>query len=142
LHLLLLVTQQSVIVVEHIISRVMTVGLEVKKMAELLKSGAAMLSETCPECGTPLFRKGNEVFCAKCNKPVVIIQSAEQESRLMTDRILGDSEQILLAKIQEMNLAMKNERNPEKLIEYGNALASWLGSIEKLRRLRTTSTEA
>jgi UPF0148 protein len=116
-------------------------GLEVKKMAELLKSGAAMLSETCPECGTPLFRKGNETFCAKCNKPVVIIQSTEQENRLMTDRVLADSEQILLAKIQEMNLAMKNEIDPDKLLPYGNALASWLSSLEKLRRLRTQSLE-
>ena len=111
-------------------------------MAELLKSGAAMLSETCPECGTPLFRKGNETFCPKCNKPVVIIQSADQETRLMTDRVLEDSEQILLLKIKELNLAMRNESDPEKLIEYGDALASWLGSIEKLRRLRTQSLDA
>jgi UPF0148 protein len=129
-------------VLEHIIPWLTAVSLEVKKMAELLKSGAAMLSETCPECGTPLFRKGNETFCPKCNKPVVIIQSAEQETRLMTDRVLEDSEQILLGKIQELNLAMRNEREPEKLIDYGNALSSWLGSIEKLRRLKTQRPEA
>lgn len=128
--------------VEYNIAWLTAVSLEVKKMADLLKSGAAMLSETCPECGTPLFRKGNETFCPKCNKPVVIIQSAEQETRLMTDRVLEDSEQILLGKIKELNLAMRNEREPEKLIEYGNALASWLGSIEKLRRLRTQRQEA
>ena len=128
--------------VEYNIAWLTAVSLEVKKMADLLKSGAAMLSETCPECGTPLFRKGNETFCPKCNKPVVIIQSVEQETRLMTDRVLEDSEQILLGKIQELNLAMRNEREPEKLIEYGNALASWLSSIEKLRGLRTQRQEA
>ncbi len=116
-------------------------SIEVKKMAELLKSGATMLSETCPECGTPLFRKGKETFCPKCNKPVVIIQSAEQETRLMADRVLEDSEQTLLAKIQEVNSAMKKETDPEKLIAYGNALTSWLGAIEKLRRLRSQSLE-
>jgi UPF0148 protein len=112
------------------------VGIEVKKMAELLKSGAAMLPETCPECGTPLFRRGSETFCPKCNKPVVIIRSAEQETRLMADRILEDSEQTLLTKIREVNVAMKIERDPEKLLAYGNALATWLSAIEKLRRLR------
>jgi UPF0148 protein len=112
------------------------VGIEVKKMAELLKSGAAMLSETCPECGTPLFRKANETFCPNCNKPVVIIRSAEQETRLMADRVLEDSEQTLLAKIREVNVAMKVEKDPEKLLVYGNTLASWLDAIEKLRRLR------
>jgi UPF0148 protein len=117
-------------------------GIDVKKMAELLKSGATMLSETCPECGTPLFRKGGETFCSKCNKPVVIIQSAEQETRLMADRVLKNSEQTLLAKIQEVNVAMKNENDPEKLVNYGNALSTWLDAIEKLRRLRTKSLDS
>ena len=116
-------------------------GIDVKRMAELLKSGAAMLPETCPECGTPLFRKGNETFCPNCNKPVVIVRSAEQESRVMTDRILEDSEQTLLSKIREVNLAMKIEKDPEKLLVYGNALTSWLGAIEKIRRLRLKGPE-
>ncbi len=95
-----------------------------------------MLSETCPECGTPLFRKGKETFCAKCNKPVVIIQSAEDETRLKADTILETTEQTLMAKIQEVNLALKSETDPDKLVAYGNALSSWLSAIEKLRRLR------
>ncbi len=116
-------------------------SIEVKKMAELLKSGATMLSETCPECGTPLFRKGKETFCPKCNKQVVIIQSAEQETRLKADQVLEDSEQTLIAKIQEVNSALKKETDPERLIAYGNALASWLEAIERLRRLRSQSSE-
>jgi len=117
------------------------VSIEVKKMAELLKSGATMLSETCPECGTPLFRKGKETFCPKCNKPVVIIESAEQETRLMADNVLENSEQTLLSKIREVNLAMRNETDLEKLMAYGNAMTIWLGAIEKLRRLRNQSSE-
>jgi len=117
------------------------VGIEVKRMAELLKSGASMLSETCPQCGTPLFRKGNETFCPNCNKPVVIIRSAEQEKGFMADRIFEDSEQTLLAKIQEVNLAMKIEKDPEKLLVYGNTLSAWLGAIERVRRLRLQSRE-
>lgn len=54
----------------------------------------------------------------------------------MADRILDESELTLLAKIQEANMAMKIEKDPGKLVMYGNALASWLDSIEKLRRLR------
>ena len=110
-------------------------------MAELLKSGATMLSETCPECGTPLFRKGKETFCAKCNKPVVIIQTSEDETRLRADTILESSEQTLMAKIQEVNLALKNEKDPDKLVAYGNALSSWLSAIEKLRKLRSKSSD-
>lgn len=133
--------QQSVIVVYPTLSWSKTVSIEVKKMAELLKSGATMLSETCPECGTPLFRKGKDTFCAKCNKPVLIIESAEQETRLMADKVLEDSEQTLLSKISEVNIALKNEIDPDKLVGYGNALSIWLGAIEKLRRLRSQSPE-
>jgi UPF0148 protein len=114
---------------------------QVKKMAELLKSGATMLSEVCPECGTPLFRKGKETFCPKCNKPVVIIQSAEQETRFKADQVLEESEQTLLSKIHEINVALKNETDPQKLLLFGNTLASWLGALEKLRRLRSQNSE-
>jgi UPF0148 protein len=115
---------------------VVTLAIDVKKMAELLKSGATMLSETCPECGTPLFRRGKETFCAKCNKPVVIIHDAADENRLKADTIFEASEQTLMAKIQEVNLALRSETDPDRLVSYGNALSSWLSAIEKLRRLR------
>jgi UPF0148 protein len=114
---------------------------EVRKMAELLKSGATMLSEVCPECSTPLFRKGKETFCPKCNKQVVIIQSSEQETRFRADQVLEDSEQTLLSKIRDVNVAMKNETDAQKLLLYANTLASWLGALEKLRQLRSPSAE-
>ncbi len=117
--------------------KVSGLGLEVKKMAELLKSGATMLSETCPQCSTPLFRRGKETFCPQCNKPVVIIRSLEDETRLTFDRTLETSERTLFEKIQEVNIAMKSETDPSKLVAYGNALNNWLDSIEKLRRLRS-----
>ena len=95
-----------------------------------------MLQETCPECHTPLFRRGKETFCPKCNRQVVIIESAEEEAHLLTDKVLESSEATLLSKIQEINVAMKKETDPEKLIAYGNALTVWLTAIEKLRKLR------
>jgi UPF0148 protein len=112
------------------------VGIEVKKMSDLLKSGATMLQETCPVCGTPLFRKGKETFCPKCNQPVAIVKTTEDETRLMTDRVLENSEHTLLTKIQETSSALKGETDPERLASYGAALTSWLDAIEKLRRLR------
>lgn len=111
-------------------------GIEVKKMAELLKSGASMLQETCPQCGTPLFRRGAETFCAKCNRPVVIISNKEDETRLATDQILEGTEQTLLAKIQQLNTALKSETDPSRLLTYGRALKAWLEAIDSIRRLK------
>ena len=111
-------------------------GIEVKKMADLLKSGASMLQETCPQCGTPLFRRGTETFCSKCNRPVVIIRNAEEESRLATDQILESTEQTLLAKIQQLNVILKSETDPSRLLTYGRALKAWLEAIDNIRRLK------
>ncbi|HYW02272.1 MAG TPA: Sjogren's syndrome/scleroderma autoantigen 1 family protein [Candidatus Acidoferrum sp.] len=116
-------------------------GIEVKQMADLLKSGATMLQQTCPQCGTPLFRKGKETFCPKCNRPVVIIESAEDENRLLTMQILESTEQTLLTKIKEINSAIKAESDPEKLVAYGNALSTWLSAIEKLRSLKAQNAQ-
>ncbi|MEN3059018.1 MAG: Sjogren's syndrome/scleroderma autoantigen 1 family protein, partial [Candidatus Methanosuratincola petrocarbonis] len=45
---------------------------QVKRMADLLREGATMLSQACPECKTPLFRlSSGEVICPGCNKRVV-----------------------------------------------------------------------
>jgi len=95
-----------------------------------------MLQETCPQCGTPLFRRGTETFCAKCNRPVVIIKNAEDESRLATDQILESTEQTLLAKIQQLNVTLKSETDPSRLLTYGRALKAWLEAIDNIRRLK------
>jgi UPF0148 protein len=112
-------------------------GIDVKRMAGLLKSGATMLQETCPECHNPLFRRGKEIFCPNCNRQVVITRNAEDEARLRSDTVFDSSEQTLLLKIQEVNVALRIEKDPEKLVTYGNALSSWLDAIEKIRRLRS-----
>jgi UPF0148 protein len=109
---------------------------EVKRMAELLKSGATMLKETCPQCGTPLFRVGKEILCAKCNRPVVIVSATDDETRLIAERVLDSVEQTLLARIQEANVALRIEKDPSRLVEHGNLLTSWLTALERVRKMK------
>ncbi|MGD2142812.1 MAG: Sjogren's syndrome/scleroderma autoantigen 1 family protein, partial [Candidatus Bathyarchaeota archaeon] len=46
-------------------------GDSMKSMAELLRSGATMLSRSCPECDSPLFKlKSGDIVCAKCQRRV------------------------------------------------------------------------
>lgn len=109
---------------------------ELKKMSELLKSGATMLSETCPECGSPLFKVGSDIICVKCNKPVVILKASQQEDKVIGERVLGDLEQTILSKIKEINSAMSSENDAEKLAQYGKALSTWLDALDKVRKLK------
>lgn len=110
-------------------------GAEVKRMADLLRSGATMLQETCPVCATPLFRLGKDTFCPKCNRPVAIVKSAEEEVRLASQQVLDNLEQAILEKIAELNTMIKNERGLAPLRELGEAVKTYLSALEQIRRL-------
>jgi UPF0148 protein len=112
-------------------------GAEVKRMADLLRSGAAMLQETCPVCATPLFRLGKDTFCPKCNRPVMIVKSVEEEVRVASQQVLDNLEQVTLQKIVELNTAIKNEHGLAPLRELGEAVKTYLSALEQIRRLRS-----
>ena len=113
-------------------------GAEVKRMADLLRSGATMLQETCPVCATPLFRLGKDTFCPKCNRPVAIVKSAEEEVKLASQQVLDNLDQIILGKIAELNAAIKNEHGLTPLRELGEATKTYLSVLEQVRKLRST----
>jgi len=109
---------------------------EVKHMAELLKSGARMLSDACPQCSSPLFQIKDEIFCAKCNKPVIKLKPTEEESKLVGARVLEMVEQTILMKIQETDALIKVEKERDELFDLGNLLSNWLTALEKIRKLK------
>jgi UPF0148 protein len=114
---------------------------DVKRMADLLKSGATMLSDICPVCGTPLFKVRGEVFCAKCNKPVVYQKAMSPQATLSPSYLLESVEMTIVGKISEANEVLKAERDPEKLSMYSNLVFGWLSTLEKLRSLRESFKE-
>ena len=109
---------------------------DVKRMADLLKSGATMLSDICPECGSPLFRIKGEVFCAKCNKPVVYAKATGPQATVSPAHLLASLEQTIMGKLNEANEYLKKEKEPEKLVAYSNLLFGWLSTLEKLRAVK------
>ncbi len=111
---------------------------EVRRMAELLKSGAKMLSEACPQCNSPLFQVKDEIFCAKCEKPVIKLKPTDEESKLIGTRVLDMVEQTILMKIQETNALIKLEKENDKLINLESLLSKWLEALEKIKRLKKT----
>ncbi len=113
-------------------------GAEVKRMADLLRSGAVMLKETCPVCATPLFRLGKDTFCAKCNRPVAIVKSAEEEVRLAGQQVLDGLEQAIIDRVGEFAIMIKNEREPSKLRELGEAVKTYLSALEQVRKLKSS----
>jgi len=105
-------------------------------MAELLKSGAKMLSEACPQCSSPLFEVKGEIFCAKCNKSVVKLKPTDKESKLVGSRVMDVVEQTILDKIQEVTTLINDEHEQDKLLNLVNILSGYLTALEKIKKLK------
>jgi UPF0148 protein len=114
------------------------VSEDVKRMADLLKSGATMLSDVCPECGSPLFKVKGDIFCAKCNKPVVYARATGPEATVSSNMLLDNVEQTITVKITEANELLKLEKDPERLSVYSNLVFGWLSMLEKIHNLKET----
>lgn len=109
-----------------------------KEMAELLRSGAKMLSYSCPQCGSPLFQlKTGEIWCAKCKRRVIIVPETEDVSTAEKKQLLWEAlEENLIEKISSLNKRLYGESDPGKVKEISEVLISLLSSIEKLRTVK------
>jgi UPF0148 protein len=104
-----------------------------KQMAELLRKGATMLSESCPECNTPLFKlRDGSLVCPMCNKPVVVV-SADTDTEAMARQ--GSIDQTLLNKIKEIQAMLEQEKDPTRINVLLETLMKLLDTRERIRKL-------
>ncbi len=108
----------------------------IKKMAEMLKSGATLLSEQCPVCGSPIFDVKGKLYCSKCNRPVVLVRSAEEGEKIRSEIVLSKLEDTILRKINEINKAIESGNEIEKLEKVSNVIILWLELLEKIKKLK------
>lgn len=106
-----------------------------RRAAEWLREGARMLPEACPECGSPLFDRKGEIWCPKCNRPVVglverlLAASVEEEATLQRLR------ETLIAKLQGLERKLRSAKGVEELASTGQAIYILLASLELIGRL-------
>ncbi len=104
-----------------------------KQMAELLRKGATMLNETCPECNTPLFRlRDGSLVCPMCNKPVVVVP-ADADKEGMAQQ--GSIDQTLLNKIKEIQGMLEQEKDPAKINTLLDTLVKLIDARERVRKI-------
>lgn len=104
-----------------------------KEMAELLRKGASMLGETCPQCGTPLFRlPGGEIICPLCRKPVKIVSGDADELDIAQQ---GSLEETLRTSIGFIQALLEKERDPIKMRELAQTLMLLLDARERVKKI-------
>jgi UPF0148 protein len=109
----------------------------IKRMADLLRQGATLTDIACPSCSSPLFRlRSGDIWCAKCERKVIIVKEGEDPSRTTGSVILNKLMTTLLARIQEIQNKMQHEEDMEELQKLGTVLSGLLENLEKTRKTK------
>jgi len=105
-------------------------------MADLLRSGATLTDLSCPVCASPLFRlKSGELWCAQCQKKVVVVREEEEAREIETLSALSQAESTLLMKIWEINERLRVEDNLDEIERLSAAMSILLENLERIRRI-------
>lgn len=112
-------------------------GDNVKAMADLLRQGATLTELSCPACSSPIFKmKSGDLWCAKCQKRVVVMKEGETPLEVSSPITLTALESTILLKIQEVERKIKEETDVERLNRLGATLSTLLENLEKVRKIK------
>ncbi|MEN2974955.1 MAG: Sjogren's syndrome/scleroderma autoantigen 1 family protein [Candidatus Caldarchaeales archaeon] len=107
-----------------------------KRMADALRSGAKMLSETCPICGSPIFEIKGELWCLKCNKRVVKVRSDEEVATAISVYGLKNTVNVLAIKIEELTTLLSRAVDVDEIRKISEALDTILKTLEQTLKVQ------
>jgi len=114
---------------------------KIRSMADLLRSGATLTDLSCPVCSSPLFRlKNGELWCAQCQKRVVVVKEDEQIEETKSLMTLSAVESSLLTKIQEINERIQRENDIEELQRLNAVMSKLLENLDRVKRMGRSGT--
>jgi UPF0148 protein len=117
---------------------IMTEGRDssVKKMAELLRRGATMLAQACPQCGSPLLQVGEDIYCATCDRRIVFADDDEEAEVEAVKTMLPQLRETLIRKLGSITDEIEKENNIETLTKLANLMVMLLQSLHKLETMK------
>jgi uncharacterized Zn finger protein (UPF0148 family) len=80
--------------------------------------------------------RDGKLWCAKCQKRVVVVKEGEPTAKITAPLLLGKLEATVLAKIQEVENKIQQENDPEQLQKLSNILSTLLQNLEKIRKMK------
>ena len=110
-----------------------------KRMGQLLRKGAALLSTACPKCNTPLLRlKDGTMYCAKCDKQVIEQQttpSTIQEGA--SGDILNQLATKVLIILEEYTRSLPKKPHPEEIRTFAAVVKDLVEILRGIRALQS-----
>ncbi|MFX1263821.1 MAG: Sjogren's syndrome/scleroderma autoantigen 1 family protein [Promethearchaeota archaeon] len=107
----------------------------IKKMAELLRRGATMLAQSCPQCGSPLLKVEDDIYCATCDRRVVIVESDHEAEAEAVKVLIPKLRETLIKKLSTLTNVVESEDNPEELTKLANLMVLLLQALNRLEKM-------
>lgn len=111
-------------------------SVPIKKMAELLRHGGTMLAQACPQCGSPLMKVGEDVYCATCDRKIVIVKEGHQVDSSASRNMIPELRETLLRKLRAMNELVAQETNVDALVKLAGLMLLLLQSLRELEEAK------
>ena len=109
----------------------------IKKMAELLRHGATMLAQACPQCGAPLFKVGSDIYCVSCDRRIVVARTEKEVEVHTIKAVLPQVRETLIRKLVGLNDLVKSENDIEALTKLANLMVLFLQALHSLDGMTT-----
>lgn len=94
-----------------------------------------MLSQSCPDCKTPLFKlTDGSIICPSCGRKAVFAKPNEVEKVRAAAEASSELESILLAKISQIKLKIAESDDPEELDKLSKTMTSLYDLLERVRK--------
>ena len=106
-----------------------------RRAAEWLKKGARMLSESCPECGSPLFDRKGEIWCPVCNKPVVGLVERLLTVSIEEESVLQRLRETVIARLHALERKLRSSKDIGEMNTIAHGIYILLASLELIRKL-------
>ncbi len=114
-----------------------TKSRDLQTMVDLLRQGATLTELSCPACASPIFKlKSGELWCAKCQKRVIVFKEGETPEEATKQIVLSTLESTVLTKIQEIERKIKEEQDPAQLEKLSSTLATLLENLERIKKMK------
>ncbi|MFX1466200.1 MAG: Sjogren's syndrome/scleroderma autoantigen 1 family protein [Promethearchaeota archaeon] len=111
----------------------------IQKAVELMRKGATMLNEACPECSGPLFQlpESHDIICPHCEKKVLIVSDEAEVQELEKESLLTELDQAICIQIENVIRRLKEEIDADELMTIGRLTILWLEILEKTKHIRS-----
>lgn len=112
----------------------------VRRMSELLRSGAVMLDLACPLCSAPLFKlRSGEIVCPT-HGPVKVVRTDSEAVEIQSQAVLDRLEAVATSRISSITESLYGEMREDDERELLDQLERWLELLERVRRLKLMAT--